>query len=220
MRNLRAVLTAPIIALGLTACALSPQVIEVKPTPKVDSQNIGNNTPVAVSATDQRSDSAFGTRGGIYGDTSLIRPADDIPQVLISAVKKGLQAQGFNAYNPTDNASGLDIRLKELSYVPESGSIVNRVEVKAVIEAAAINAAGDKYVGTYSTGNTYEQPVTPSAKRNEEMINEVLSRGLTKMFADPNLTRFLTGNGAGNSTSNVGDDEDINATVVIPPINQ
>lgn len=218
MRNFRAILTAPIVALGLTACALSPQVIEVKPTPKVDSQNVGNNVPVSVSATDQRSDSAFGTRGGIYGDTSLIRPADDVPQVLISAVKKGLQAKGFNAYNPTGDAIGLDIRLKELSYVPESGSVVNRVDVKAVIEAAAINAAGDKYVGTYSTGNTYEQPVTPSAKRNEEMINEVLSRGLTKMFADPKLVSFLIGNGAGSSTSNA--DEDINATVIIPPITQ
>lgn len=174
----------------LQACALSPQMVELKLSSDVAARNIGNNKAVIISATDQRGEEAFGTRGGIYGNTSLIRPASDIPQSLISATQKGLQSQGFNAYTPSDGATTIDVRLKQLSYVPEKGSVVNSVEVKAVIEAAAKNAAGDEYIGTYRAGNVYEQPLTPSAARNEIMINEVTNRALKQMLTDPKLLNF------------------------------
>ncbi len=182
-----------IATLTLTGCALSPQVIELTPKPAVAQQNVGNNAAVQITANDARGDDAFGTRGGIYGKTSLIRPASEIAPILLAATQKGLQAQGFNAYNPTGDAISLDVSLKQLSYVPEAGSVVNNVEVKALIEATARNAAGDEYIGRYMTGNNYEQPITPSANRNQEMLNEVLERALAKMLSDPKLLSFLAG---------------------------
>lgn len=178
------------ILVTLQACALSPQMVELKPVVDVTARNFGNNKAVILSGTDQRDSEAFGTRGGIYGKTSLIRPANDVTQTIISAAQKGLQSQGFNAYTPVEGATTIDIRLKELSYVPEKGSVVNSVEVKAIIEAAARNAAGDEYIGTYRAGNVYEQPLTPSAERNEIMINEVLNRALKQMLVDPKLLNF------------------------------
>jgi len=181
-----------ILVASLSGCALSPQVIELSPRPAVTQQNVGNNAAVQIRAADQRGDDAFGTRGGIYGKTSLIRPAGEIGPVLLDATRKGLQAQGFNAYNPATDAVALDVNLKQLSYVPEAGSVVNSVEVKALIEATARNAAGDEYIGRYMAGNNYEQPITPSAKRNQEMLNEVLERALAKMLSDPKLLTFLS----------------------------
>lgn len=189
---MRHVIFALIIA-ALSGCALSPQVIELHPKPTFSAQNIGNNQAVQISAFDHRGQNEFGTRGGVYGKTSLIRPAGEIPPVLIGAVQKGLQAQGFNAYNPDANGIALEVALKQLSYVPEQGSVVNSVEVKALIEATARNAAGDEYIGRYMTGNNYEQPLTPSAERNELMLNEVLERALAKLLADPKLLSFLSG---------------------------
>lgn len=188
--TLTRIIFATAVLFTLQACALSPQMVELKPSADVTARNLGNNKAIVVSGTDQRDTEAFGTRGGIYGSTSLIRPANDVTQSIISATQKGLQSQGFNAYTPVEGATTLDVRLKELSYVPEKGSVVNSVEVKAIIEAAARNAAGDEYIGTYSAGNVYEQPLTPSAERNETMINEVLNRALKQMLIDPKLLNF------------------------------
>lgn len=184
-----------VIVVTLTGCALSPQVVELHPTPDVSTRNLGNNTPLIVSGTDQRLEATFGTRGGIYGATSLIQAGNDVIQVMTEVVKRGLQAQGFNAYNPSLDAGRLDVQLKELSYVPEEGSVVNRVEVKAVIEAVATNVAGKQYVGTYRAGNIYQQPMTPSAKRNETMLNEVFTRALKQMLTDPTILNFAAGTG-------------------------
>lgn len=188
--TLTRILFAAATLFTLQACALSPQMVELKPSAEVTARNFGNNKAVVLSVSDQRDSEAFGTRGGIYGNTSLIRPANDVTQSILSATQKGLQSQGFNAYTPTEDATTIDVRLKTLSYVPEKGSVVNSVEVKAVIEAAARNAAGDEYIGTYRAGNVYEQPLTPSAERNEIMINEVLNRALKQMLIDPKLLNF------------------------------
>lgn len=180
-----------ILMLALSGCALSPQMITVQPSPEVTAANVGNNQSVTVSTVDQREQQAFGTRGGVYGNTSLIRPANDLAAVITDAVRKGLQAQGFNAFNPNDDGRPLEVRIATLSYVPEEGSVVNRVEVNTVIEALARNPQGDEYKGVYRAGNTYEQPLTPSAARNEMMINEVLDRALKQLLADPKLLSFM-----------------------------
>jgi uncharacterized lipoprotein len=182
-----------LLATSLSACALSPQMIDIVPKPEVVTRNAGNNEAVRVSTLDQRSSPAFGTRGGVYGDTSLIRAGNDMPGAITLAVRQGLQQQGFNAYNPGGQASDLDVRIVEFSYVPEEGSVVNRVEVKAELHAIARNQRGDEFRGVYRAGNTYEQPLTPTASRNQMMLNEVLDRALRQLLADDKLLNFLSG---------------------------
>lgn len=182
-----------LLVTSLSACALSPQMIDIVPKPETVTRNAGNNEPVSITTTDQRNSPAFGTRGGVYGDTSLIRPANDMPGAITLAVRQGLQQQGFNAYNPGAGSSELEVRVVEFSYVPEEGSVVNRVEVKTELHALARNNRGDEFRGVYRAGNTYEQPLTPSAKRNQMMLNEVLDRALRQLLADDKLLDFLSG---------------------------
>ena len=182
-----------VTTLALAGCGLSPQLIQIHPEMARAADNIGQNQAVRLAVVDQRESEAFGTRGGVYKETALIRPANDISEAVASSVKQALQERGYNAYNPGDNAMSLDVRLVSLDYVPEAGSVVNRVEVSTVIRSVAQSPAGDEYTGTYKTGNTYEQPLTPSAARNEQMINEVLQRALDKLMADPQLHAFLAG---------------------------
>jgi uncharacterized lipoprotein len=187
-------LSAALLATTLSACALSPQAIDVTPKPEVASRNIGNNAAVRVSTSDQRARPEFGTRGGVYGETSLLRADNDMPGAITLALRQGLQQQGFNAYNPAAGAAELEVRIIEFSYIPEEGSVVNRVDVQTELQALARNDRGDEFRGVYRAGNVYEQPLTPSAKRNKMMLNEVLNRALVKLLADDQLLNFLSGN--------------------------
>ena len=88
--TLATLFTGAALALSLTGCALSPQQIEVKPTAEVQPANRGNNQPVQVIAVDSRDSKAFGSRGGVYKDTSLVQPANDLRPAI--AARYGFDA--------------------------------------------------------------------------------------------------------------------------------
>lgn len=176
----------------LSACGLSPQVVNLQPEPEIASANIGRNHSVNVTARDAREQDAFGSRGGVYAETSLIRPGNDVPKAIYEAVTKGLHVQGFNAFNPGSDATQLEVRLVELNYVPADTSVVNRIEVSARIEAVA-SRPNIEHIGRYQSSVTHDMPITPSARRNEAMLNDVLERTLTRLLTDPKLLAFLAG---------------------------
>ena len=121
---LRAVL---VLALSATfaGCALSPQMIDVKPVADVEATNVGQNQPVQVLAVDSRDQEAFGNRVGVYKNTALVRPANDVKSAIEDAIRKGLQTQGFNAFNPGEDATRLEVRLDSWTMVNDilSGAI-------------------------------------------------------------------------------------------------
>lgn len=180
---------------ALSACGLSPQVIEIHPSAQVEATNTGHNAPVAVFAVDSRSQTAFGTRGGVYKDTALVQPANDVKSAIEDAVKKGLQTQGFNAFNPGDDATSLEVRLEQLDYIPEAGAVVNEVNLHLVLSAQA--KRGDvTHSGTYKSDTVHQFPVTPSAARNQAIINGILSSAIERLLRDPKMLAFLAGNDA------------------------
>ena len=67
--------TLLITVLTLAGCGLSPQLIQIHPELARSADNIGQNQAGRLAGGDQRSDQAFGTRGGVYKDTARIRPA-------------------------------------------------------------------------------------------------------------------------------------------------
>lgn len=189
---LRAVLVLALSA-AFAGCALSPQVIEVKPVADVEATNIGQNRPVQVLAVDSRDQEAFGTRGGVYKDTALVRPANDVKGAVEDAVRKGLQTQGFNAFNPGDDATRLEVRLEQLDYVPEEGSVINQVTLTLTLLAEA--SRGDViHTGTYKSSVKHDLPLTPSADRNQQMVNDILSGAINRLLKDPEMLSFLAGN--------------------------
>ena len=184
-----------VLALAATfaGCALSPQVIDVKPVADVDATNIGRNQPVQVLAVASREQEAFGPRGGVYKDTALVRPAKDVKSASEDAVKKGLQTQGFNAFNPGDDATRLEVRLEQLDYVPEEGSVINQVTLTLTLLAEA--SRGDViHTGTYKSSVEHDLPLTPSASRNQQMVNDILSGAINRLLKDPEMLSFLAGN--------------------------
>lgn len=176
----------------LGGCALSPQQVSLAPDPTVPAANVGHNAPVEVTVVDEREDEAFGTRGGPYQDTALIRPANDLEAVVGDIVRNGLQKQGFNAYNPADGATQLTVHIRTLSYVPESGSVVNRVTTRSELRAVAKRPEAT-HRATFRSKVEHDTPFTPDARRNEEMMTDVLQRSLERLLADSELLAFLAG---------------------------
>lgn len=181
------------LVLLLSACGLSPQVVNVAPSPQADSGTNGRNAPVRVEVHDERPQQHIGSRGGVYPDTSLIRPANNVAKALYDAVTRSLQSMGYNALNPGDAATELQLRLTELSYVPAEGAVVNKVVITAKLEATARRGSAE-HIGRYQSSVTHETPLTPSASRNEQMINDVLERTLNRLLVDPKMRAFLAGN--------------------------
>lgn len=181
------------LTLLLGGCALSPQQVLVHPKVRVPSSNQGHNLPVKVIAVDARGKQAFGSRGGVYSDTATIGPSNDVRQALADAVRQGLQSLGFNAYNPGDNATSLEVRLNKLDYVPSGNSVVHKVTVS--LELDAIAKRGDTtHTATYKTSINHKSPFPPSQADNQKMINDILSQGIQDMLQDPKMVAFLAGN--------------------------
>ena len=196
----------------LAGCALSPQEIEMRPDPAVPAANVGHNAPVRVDVVDERADPAFGTRGGVYKDTALIHPANDVNAAIREIVRNGLQKQGFNAYNPPrGEATGLTVHIETLSYVPESGSVVNQVTTRAVLRAVAKRPEAT-HRATFRSKVTHDTPFTPDARRNEAMMNDVLERSLQRLLSDPQLLAFLSGTDDPSAPADTEADEDETGT--------
>lgn len=181
------------VALLLGGCALSPQQIQVQPNVQVDSNNVGHNQPVQVIAVDSRDKQAFGSRGGVYSDTATITPANDVRQALVDSVRKGLQELGFNAYNPGDDATTLEVRLEKLEYLPEKGSVVNEVTLNLNLTGVA-KRGNVTHTGTYKSSVDHKSPFTPTQAQNQKMINDILSKAIDRMLHDPKMLAFLAGN--------------------------
>ncbi|WP_101675809.1 YajG family lipoprotein [Alloalcanivorax mobilis] len=190
---MRHLLTITVLALLLGGCALSPQQIEIEPNVTVPTVNRGNNMPVQVIAVDSRSKQAFGSRGGVYKDTALVQPANDIRQAIAESVRKGLQSQGFNAFNPGQDATTLEVRLEQLDYIPEQGSVVNEVTLNLELLAEA-RRGPTTHTGTYKSSVVHDVPFTPNASRNQTMINDILGKAIQRMLQDPEMLNFLSGN--------------------------
>lgn len=191
-RVMRHTLIITAAALLLGGCALSPQQVQIQPDPQVQSNNLGHNQPVKVIAVDSRGEEAFGSRGGVYASTSTISPSNDVRQAIVDSVRKGLQQLGFNAYNPGDDATALEVRLEKLQYIPEKSSVVNEVTLNLVMTAEA-KRHGVTHTGSYKTSVDHKSPFTPTQAQNQKMINDILSQAIQRMLEDPKMIAFLAG---------------------------
>ena len=63
--------------------------------------------------------------------------------------------------------------------------------LEAALQVVA-TAGNETYTGNYKTNSSRETAMTPSMAQNEEMINDLLSKTLVRLFSDPELKAFLS----------------------------
>jgi uncharacterized lipoprotein len=178
------------LALLVTACAQSPQRLNIQPTLSISGDAVGNGRAIIVSAADQRSNKVLGSLGGVYGSSATITIGNDIEQALTRATNGMLASQGYVVNSPDPNALQLNIVLEGLTYQPLDQAVGNAVKLTAVLRAD-VTKHGETFSGRYQSDSERRSVGKPDAEDNEQYINELLSDTLTRMFNDNRLRDFL-----------------------------
>lgn len=178
-----------LITLLLAGCAKSPQQVMLAPQIDTDAQ-LSRSPVVQFNIVDNRADPVLGTRGGVYATShlTLARPLDE---ALRPEIERTLQALGAELNQVTPFPVRLTLYLDTLTYRTEEATTppIN------VTLHAAITAKGSskerEYEGRWESTQKHQFLRIPSEAKNEEIINELLSETLSRMFNDPKLLRFL-----------------------------
>ncbi len=173
-----------------SACAYSPQRINVQPEVSVTGEAYGNGRPIIVSAADQRQNRVLGSVGGVYGSSATITIANDLESALTRAANGLLASKGFVVNSPDPSAVQLTIVVENISYEPQETQVGNSVKLKAVLRAEATRG-GETFSGRYETETERKSVTKPDAKVNEKWFNELLTNTITRMFDDQKLRQFL-----------------------------
>lgn len=174
----------------ITACAQSPQRLNVRPTLSVTGEAVGGGRAILVSATDERSNKVLGSLGGVYGNTATITIGNNIEQALTGAANAMLAAQGYVVNSPDSSALQLNIVVESLTYQPQEQAVGSTVKLAAVLRAD-VTKRGENFSGRYQSNAERRSVTAPDQKENEEYVNELLSDTLTRMFSDNRLRDFL-----------------------------
>ena len=176
---------ALIIALFLSACALSPQVVQVRP--RLDPvQAAAAPAAVALEVVDARVEPIVGYRGGVYATASITTGAG-MEDAVRGALAGALPSRGVQV---VDAGQAADIKLRveiaELSYAARQDNVKRIVETAATVRATSTGPTLTR-TGEYRDKRTKEVLKPPSEADNAELINAVLSAALQRLVADPDL---------------------------------
>jgi uncharacterized lipoprotein len=180
------------IGLLLGGCALSPQVVSLKPTLEVNGQRLlGQGTSVALAVVDARTSPVIGERGGVYEKTASISTQGDVTLELHQTLAQALEGLGFTVVKAGAPADAtLTVELESLSYTPRGGTFVTGVETSAEVRAIA-KRGSRTFTGRYRSRQTKDVLTAPGAQENETLINAAVSQVLQRMISDAELTGFL-----------------------------
>ncbi len=189
---------------ALSGCALSPQQVSLMPSVTVDSQPYGAGRAATVSVLDDRNDEVLGTRGGVYGDTSLITMTKGMVEPVALASEKILSQLGFDVSRPGASNAGFGtndvvdgespikftVVIANLNYSSPNkvfaNSVNGEVELKLNVEKN-----GEEFNSRFKTKNSERFFSVPDDKVNMVLINKLFSETLAKLFEDPSLAHFL-----------------------------
>jgi len=179
------------LSLILNGCALSPQ--KLSPRPEVDTTKLSLQTqakPIRLVMVDGRSAQEIGTRGGIYGNSSYITlPTNDILPTLKNQVDRGLRLLGFV---PSEDRSApvLTVTLALVDYQVVRTGVNAESSVRASLSAHVENRTR-RYDGIYTATVTRGFPNSPDKRSNNQLLTQVLSDALDRMFDDKAIVQEL-----------------------------
>ncbi len=183
------------VAAFLSGCALSPQTVRLTPIIDVAPRSIGSDRQLAIEVVDARPRREFGTRGGVYGDSSLLLPESEITTPIRQALVGALLDYRFRVAPPgVELPLRLTVTVEDLRYSPSGSPVVRAIRTELRLRVQARNAGRD-YTTDYAASTTREVLSAPSPEENEQIINRVVSKGLERMLTDERLLEFLRASG-------------------------
>jgi len=205
-----------LVAALASGCAYSPQTVTIEPKVKPSGQSTGQNRQVALTVGDERANKVLGTRGGIYEKTAVITIGNDMPEAIARATRGYLAAQGF-VVGVADAPNRLHIAVDTLNYDREAVAAGEKISVYALLRAE-LRQGNETYRGRYETRNEHRTAGKASQRRNEDLVNELISDTLQRVFADAELMRRLHGGAPGAPSAGPdGSAQPVQAVPMAPP---
>lgn len=194
MKNVKnsGLLAALLMAGVLTGCGLSPQQLQPEPRLSGQLEQVANGQTVVVSIEDQRESNVLGYRGGMYAETNALtlEGATVFPR-LQAEMEVGLRMRGFNIATPEQARNDLRLIISEAEYsVAEDRTFASKVELRLVMTVEVKNGT-QIFRGRYTETLSKPFAKAPSDKGNNQLVSEVMSTALERIFADDDLLAFL-----------------------------
>lgn len=192
-------LSVIVLMAALTACALSPQKVTIRPDIDLSDVNtVGNDATVSLETIDNRPSRVIGTRGGVYASTSEISTAEDIRTPIRTELTEALQQMGYQVVaSGQASDSVLKIFVDAIEYEVQEGNVTDVIEI-AVTLRAVCKAGNREYTGRYRSTRSREAMTKPKPEENAAMINAAMSHVLKRVLTDQQLLEFMRGEtGAG-----------------------
>ncbi len=178
------------LILALTGCAQSPQQVRLNPKVTVDSY-ISNQPTVYLTITDKRASKSLGTRGGVYRNSNDITLSEDLSSSLRPVATAALNEMGVVVDDPSPKPIKLELVVEKLEYkVNENQSLPIEVTLHSQFAAIADND-GKKQITRYQSSKVHKFFTAPSTDKNAQIINEIVSETLNRMFNDPKLIELI-----------------------------
>lgn len=176
----------------ISACAISPQTVAVKPDLQVPSMPIGRNRPISVETRDLRQDSTLGTLGGVYNSAYISTDAQMQRSITQSAITV-LQSWDFAAV-PSNLANSdmatMTLEVLDMDYERPKTNVGGNVVVKCRI-GVKVNKDGAIYSGEYLSQRSEQVAVIGTPNGNKRMVNDTINQALNRVFLDEKLQRFM-----------------------------
>lgn len=179
-----------IVLLLVSACALSPQVIDISPTLRHEtSSNLDSKNTITIHVNDSRPSSLLGSRGGVYNETALLTTNPDMTNNIRATLIDAFKTIGYSVSDNT-TATGLNVSISEFTYNNQKKTAVNSISVRAVIKVECRNSRytmNNEY--TITDGKDFIKP--PSKRENATIVNATMNTALNKIFEDEKLFSCL-----------------------------
>jgi uncharacterized lipoprotein len=181
------------VVLGfLTGCAFTPQSVELAPTVSVSAdEDIGQGKEVSIEVMDEREKLILGRRGTGHGGAAEITTDQNVALVVRDELVKGLQGYNFVPIQPDkDFPTSMKVEVRLLEYTTSVGFWSGGVHTRATLKVICKNQAKE-YRKIYRAEGEERILFVPTAEKNAELINQILSKVLLKVLTDNQLLQFL-----------------------------
>lgn len=178
------------ILLSLIGCAFTAQTVRIRPALSVEENNVGQGKNIYIDIVDKRSSNIVGHRTAIKSMSARIMTSEDLGQELQKIFEDNFRKKGFIPISDESELTQFILKINTIDHVISMGLIELGINTVVSMEVYAKNN-DQKYHENYYSELKTGQPVTPSAKFNEEFVNHAISENIMKIFNDQKLLKFL-----------------------------